>query len=82
MKTLQTTALELPAYWASALINGDLSGLSGDEQEALDGYLGDNPELGFCLACSDVPSFMWRHDASGYELAGDCLTYTFELLTS
>ena len=73
---MQTTTYTLPAHWACALINADCSGMDDDEIQALDLWLSDNSP-GYCLDCSEDPEFCHSHDADGYALAGDCLTYTF-----
>jgi hypothetical protein len=75
--SIKTTAYTLPAHWACALINGDESGMSEEESAALDRWIKDT-RPGYCLGCSDEPEFRNHHDADGYELAGDCLTFTFE----
>jgi len=66
----------LPAQWACALINGDESGMADEESAALDQWLKDT-RPGYCIGCSDEPEFTAWHDARDYELAADCLTYTF-----
>ena len=43
---LQTTKIVLPAYWASALINGEDTGLNDDDVEGLENWLEGNPDLG------------------------------------
>jgi len=73
---MQTTTYTLPAHWACALINADCSGMDDEEIQALDLWLSDNSP-GYCLDCSENPEFCHSHDADGYALAGDCLTYTF-----
>lgn len=47
--------VDLPAHWASALINGDHTGLSDQEADELLAWLGDNPNLGECLTCTETP---------------------------
>lgn len=69
-----TQTVTLPAYWASALINNDMSGLSNTEYQLLDRWLTANPEYGDCLSCSDE-SFTQRYDG----LLTDCLEYVFPL---
>lgn len=50
MKTKTYTA---PAYWASALVNGDSSGLDDHESTSIDAWLdyNDNPNI---VSCSDA----------------------------
>ena len=73
---MKTTTYTLPAHWASALINDDATGLSDDEHDSLNDWLSAY-RPGSCIDCTNEPEFCWTHDADGYELAGDCLTYTF-----
>ena len=73
---MKTTTCTLPAHWASALINDDATGLSDDEHDRLNEWLKDY-RPGACLDCTTEPEFRHSHDADGYELAGDCLTFTF-----
>ncbi len=73
---MKTTTYTLPAHWACALINVDCSGMDDEEIQALDLWLSDNSP-GSCIDCSEDPEFCHSHDADGYALAGDCLTYTF-----
>lgn len=47
--------VDLPAHWASALINGDHTGLSDQEADELLAWLADNPHLGECLSCTETP---------------------------
>lgn len=75
---METTTYTLPEFWASYLINGDVSGMEDEEQEEIDAFL-KNENLGFCLSCSEYPEFTWRNDANN--LGGNCLEYTFEILT-
>jgi hypothetical protein len=71
---MKTETVTLPAYWASALINNDSSGLSNSEFQLLDRWLTRNPEYGTCLSCSD-DSFIHRYDGR----LADCLEYVFPL---
>jgi len=66
----------LPAHWASALVNGDESGLSDEESEALEAWL-THENAGSCFDVSFVPFFSSTHDARFYVLACDCLEFTF-----
>lgn len=72
MAKIKTVTLQLPSHWASALVNGDFSGLSDVEKKELNGFLSENPHLGSCLDCSDV-SELARYEG----LLCDVLTYTF-----
>lgn len=75
---LRTVKFTLPAYWASALINSDNSGMSDEDEVALNQWLDAHLEIGPVLSCSDESEFRAFHDAPG--LACDCLVYTFPLL--
>jgi hypothetical protein len=67
----------LPDFWAPALINGDTSGLSDEDEAALNQWMADyNP--GRCIGCSDEVEFTDSHDARDYVLACDCLNFDFE----
>lgn len=80
MKTeTETETYELPAFWASALINHDWTGLEDEDAEALLLWLEDvAPD--YCIDVSDEPFFTKWHDAQKYALACDCLVYTFQFL--
>ena len=80
---MQFIEYKLPSNWASALINGDASGMEEDEIRIMDEFL-----KGFDLfdkACVDVADdseFMRCPSCihSSYELlAGDYSTFTFQL---
>jgi hypothetical protein len=74
---METLTYKLPAHWASALINGDYSGLEEqDEEQLMRVIAGEN--LPDPIDCSDEPEFLKYHDAQPYGvLACDCLTFTF-----
>ena len=73
---METIDFTLPAHWASALINGDFSGLDADDDAAVRYWLDTEPDIGGdALSCTDEPEFRAFHDADG--LACDCLTFTF-----
>lgn len=46
--------IELPAHWASTLVNGDKSGLTGSEETELDNFLNSYPECANPSCCSEV----------------------------
>jgi hypothetical protein len=73
----------LPAHWASALINGDPSGLEDFDLADLKAVL-NGEGLGYCAGIDErdsldlEPEFCWHHDASPYGvLACDCLPFLF-----
>ena len=73
---------DLPADWASYLINGDASSFDlyedGDEQIAtIDKFIEDTG-LGDPCSVSEDTFFLKYHDAQNYGvLAATCATYTF-----
>lgn len=70
----RVTTSGLPAHWASALINGDTSGLSlcpGDLAE-FNEWAAQNPGLLHPASCSDEP-FIGRWDG----LICEMLTYSY-----
>lgn len=73
----------LPTYWASAMINGDLTGYNDDDLQAIHLFTADMvKEYGQCW-CLDVTNdndFLKYHDAKCYGvLACDCSTFTFDI---
>ena len=64
----------LPSYWASYLINQDVSGLAKLEKALIDKFLTDN-KLPFPLSVSDEVEFKYSNDAN--KIGGDTLEYTF-----
>ena len=80
---MQIENFELPAFWASALVNGDTSGLTDTDEQALNAFTEFMiAEYGSCWAldCSEEPSFMRWHDAARFGvLACDVLTFSFDI---
>ena len=75
---METSTYKLPAHWASALINGDYSGLDEQDEEQLMRVIAGE-DLPDPIDCSTEPEFMKYHDAQPYGvLACDCLTFTFQ----
>lgn len=77
-----TIELRLPAYWASALVNGDTTGLEDEEEATMNQWIEwaseeYNINAGQPVDVSDEPEFASRHDASPDVLATDVLTYTY-----
>lgn len=67
----------LPAHWASALVNGDFTGLEEDDEEQLMRVIAGE-DLPDPVSVSESPEFRKYHDAQPYGvLACDCLEYTF-----
>ena len=81
-----TEKYDLPAHWASYLINGDATSFSlndagaGDAEIAvIDEFMNDIGE-GAIITCSEEPFFSKYHDAQPYGIkACDCLEFTFYL---
>tara|TARA_R110001592_G_scaffold270545_1_gene537020 strand:- start:555 stop:806 length:252 start_codon:yes stop_codon:yes gene_type:complete len=78
---MQTITMSLPDFWASALINGDISSLDNDEIMKLNKFshfMVHN--YGSCNAvdCTDEAHFSKYHDATNFDvLACDVLDFTF-----
>jgi len=62
----------LPAYWASYLINGDLSGYEDSEIAEIEAFCKD---LGPCMDVTDENEFSWTNDAN--DLGGAVATFHF-----
>ena len=85
-KYVPTCKLDLPDFWASALINGDYSGLTQEEECALKRFIEYWQEDLF-INSADIPSdenacieshFMKYHDAERFGiLACNCCEYIF-----
>lgn len=77
-RNFEITTLEAPIHWASALINGDYSGLEYDspkEAQAIEKWAEGLGAL--FVGVSDESNFMRHHDAAHISpLAADCATYT------
>ena len=80
-----TEKYDLPAHWASYLINGDATSFSlnddgGDAEIAvIDEFMSDIGE-GAIVTCSEEPFFSKYHDAQPFGIeACDCLEFTFYL---
>ena len=68
---IKTVDFKLPSIWASALINGDYSGLDDNEENELNSWCKAN-NLHNCIGCSDYP------ELGKFEgLLCELLTYTF-----
>ena len=76
MPKIKTVTYTLPAFWACPLINGDESGLTDKESEALKAWQ-ESEAVGACVGVSEETFFSAWHEARAFELAGDCLEFTF-----
>ena len=76
MKTKITTeTVNLPSHWASALINGDTSGMERQEERDISAWLRDNPHYGPCFDCSEETELKIF---DGY--LTDCSEFTFPVV--
>lgn len=76
MKTkISTEKVYLPSRWASALINGDTSGMDRQEERDLTAWLRDNPHYGPCFDCSEDTDLQIF---DGY--LTDCSEFTFPVV--
>lgn len=75
---MKTTTLIAPSAWASAIINGDYSGLERNEIAALNTFLArEGVSFADCLTCEDA-GFVRLHDAyREVPFPADCQAYTF-----
>ena len=72
---IEITKFKLPAYWASALINNDESGMSDDDIEQMSAFL-EKEKPGHCVECSDESHF--AHSNYWNNIGGDVLEYSFQ----
>jgi hypothetical protein len=77
---METITYELYSHWASALINGDRSGLDDEDEKELDAFLETVPEGYDIIECSGEEYFCHSPDCGG--LAGTVLEYTFTKIES
>ena len=77
MKTVETHTM--PAQWASALINGDTSGLSRDFADVFqfNFFFEKNPEFKSPVSCSENPTVERFTFSPGFTLLTECLEYSF-----
>jgi len=67
---------ELPVYWSSYLINGDLSGLEDHEEELINETL-KQLNLTNCVDVLEDINFKWGISYLPNLLGGDYCTYVF-----
>jgi len=65
----------LPSCYASALINGDFSGLSDEDEDELNKWF-ERAKPGLCVGCSEESYFTHGHDMNCNQ-GGDVLEYYF-----
>ena len=79
MKTLENQQIEvlayqLPAYWASYLINGDASGLEDGEQAQIDAFL-KRESVPYPIYFVDCGESYFSHSNDATNLGGDVCDY-------
>jgi hypothetical protein len=68
---METDTVTLPEYWASALINGDFSGLDVGEAERCRGAVATLAAEGWSfVGCEDEGRFTWHYAL--YDVGADC----------
>lgn len=73
---MKTEKYILPAFWASALVNGDWSGLTEADSRFVADFLNVNCP-GYAVSAEEC-GFRWRHDASPLHVGGaDCAEFVF-----
>jgi len=82
--TFDTIELQLPAHWASALINADTTGLDDEEEAALDRWVDwasdeYNIRAGQPLGVTGEEEFKRYHDADDFVGATDVLTFVYRV---
>jgi hypothetical protein len=80
---MQLEQFTLPTFWACALINGDMSGMSDEDEAAMDCWFDqvlETYEMMHCVSVDDNEGGDFRryHDASEFVLACDVSTFTFQ----
>jgi hypothetical protein len=75
MAKIKINTYILPSYWASALINGDYSGMEDGEEKILNEWI-KRVKPGYCVGCSEESWFQWGHDANRNQ-GSDVLEYIF-----
>ena len=79
----QIEYFDLPSHWASPLINGDYSGMSEEDERALDAFTEEMVRLYGQCCCVDISQesyFTYYHDATGFGVGGtDCYRFTFDI---
>ena len=77
--TVETYEVKAPAHWASALINGDYTGIGCDRECERVSSFEESLYPGHVVDCEQNPEFLscpGLQSDTPDELAGDYLTYT------
>lgn len=78
---IEETVWTLPAHWATAFVCDDRTGLSDEDEAAMDGVIAELGTEWFCVGLSEETYFTRLHDARHHGiLACDVLDFTFQRL--
>lgn len=66
----------LPAHWASALINGDTTGMSDEEEQELNDFIAKNPDVNHVSSVEELGFMRGRASSLPNGLDGDYAKYT------
>jgi hypothetical protein len=72
---MKAEKVTLPAFLASALINGDTSGLESEDLQWIDKAI-DYCAPGSIVSCDGEAFFSWHCELPGFTLGADMLEYT------
>ena len=72
------TTERLPSHWAPALINGDWTGYSEEEEEYLQGFIANELAGLICVDVADDSSFQQAPSYYTRMKAGNFSTFTFQ----
>lgn len=74
---IEVIRYRLPVYWAGALVNGDYTGLSDEEEQEINNFL--KQADGYPVSVEwETEGFYSRNDANS--IAGDCADFIFHKL--
>lgn len=74
---IEVIKYRLPVYWAGALVNGDYTGLSDEEEQKINNFL--NQADGYPVSVDwETEGFYSCNDANS--IAGDCADFIFHKL--
>ena len=75
---METLTYILPDFWACALIYGDVSGLSNEDEIAFEAWYKKENLSGGSWVLEEQESFFKKyHDASEFILACECFEYLY-----
>lgn len=74
---IEVIKYRLPVYWAGALVNGDYTGLSDEEEQKINNFLKQTD--GYPVGVEwETEGFYSHNDANS--IAGDCADFIFHKL--